>query len=395
MATGPLAGVRIIELAGIGPCPFAGMMLADMGADVIVVERPAAQRSLGGGGAMNRGKRSLVLDLKKPEALEALRQLILTADGLIEGYRPGVMERLGLGPTALEAQHPRLVFGRVTGWGQTGPLAQAAGHDLNYVALSGLLNLSQRPGQAPTLPATVVGDMASGGLLLAFGMVCALLEAQRSGRGQVIDAAMLDGANLLGSLVRSLAGQGHWPESPAQNFFLHSSPFYDSFECSDGRFLSLGAIEPAFYRELLQRLDLADEDPAQQMDTRQWPRLRERVAARLREKPRHAWMALLEGTDACVAGVLSLDEAPLHPHQQARQAYTQVQGQWQANPAPRFSRSQTRAPGAPPAAGAHGADILASLQLAPGTVEALLLDAVTTEGPRTGAAALEAVQGGQ
>lgn len=380
MATGPLAGVRIIELAGIGPCPFAGMMLADMGADVIVVERPAAQRSLGGGGAMNRGKRSLVLDLKKPEALEALRQLILTADGLIEGYRPGVMERLGLGPAALEPVHPRLVFGRVTGWGQTGPLAQAAGHDLNYVALSGLLSLSQRPGQPPTLPATVVGDMASGGLLLAFGMVCALLEAKRSGRGQVIDAAMLDGANLLGSLVRSLAGQGHWPESPAQNFFLHSSPFYDSFECADGQFLSLGAIEPAFYRELLKRLDL-DEDPARQMDTHQWPQLRERVAARLREKPRDAWMALLEGTDACVAGVLSLEEAPLHPHQQAREAYTQVEGQWQPTPAPRFSRSQTRAPSASPAAGAHGAEILASLQLAPDTVHALLQAAVATDGP--------------
>lgn len=380
MATGPLAGVRIIELAGIGPCPFAGMMLADMGADVIVVERPAAQRSLGGGGAMNRGKRSLVLDLKKPEALEALRQLILTADGLIEGYRPGVMERLGLGPAALEPVHPRLVFGRVTGWGQSGPLAQAAGHDLNYVALSGLLSLSQRPGQAPTLPATVVGDMASGGLLLAFGMVCALLEAKRSGRGQVIDAAMLDGANLLGSLVRSLAGQGHWPESPAQNFFLHSSPFYDSFECADGQFLSLGAIEPAFYRELLTRLDL-DEDPARQMDTREWPRLRERVAARLREKPRDAWMALLEGTDACVAGVLSLEEAPLHPHQQAREAYTQVEGQWQPTPAPRFSRSQTRAPSASPAAGAHGAEILASLQLAPDMVHALLQAAVATDGP--------------
>lgn len=383
MTTGPLAGVRIIELAGIGPCPFTGMLLADMGADVIVVERPASRRTLGGGGAMNRGKRSLVLDLKKPEAIDALRQLILTADGLIEGYRPGVMERLGLGPDTFETTHPRLVYGRVTGWGQTGPLAQSAGHDINYVALSGLLSLSQRPGQAPTLPATVVGDMASGGLLLAFGMVCALLEAQRSGQGQAIDAAMLDGANLLGSLVRSLAGQGHWPANPQENFFLHGSPFYDSFECADGQFLSLGAIEPAFYRELLTRLDLTDEDPAQQMDSRQWPRLRERVATRLRQKPRHAWMALLEGTDACGAGVLSLDEAPLHPHQQARQAYTQVQGQWQATPAPRFSRSQTRTPSAAPAAGADGADILASLQLAPATMEALLPDAVATDAVRT------------
>lgn len=372
MASGPLAGVRIIELAGIGPCPFAGMLLADMGAEVIVVERPAPQRSVGGGGAMNRGKRSLVLDLKKPEARQALQQLVLSADGLLEGYRPGVMERLGLGAEILADLHPRLVYGRLTGWGQTGPLAQAAGHDINYVALSGLLSLSQRPGQAPTLPATVVGDMASGGLLMAFGMVCALLEARSSGLGQVVDAAMLDGANLLGSLVRSLAGQGHWPEAPQQNFFLHSSPFYDSFECADGRFLSLGAIEPAFYRELLLRLGIADEDPAQQMDSARWPALRERVARRLREKPRDAWMALLEGTEACAAGVLSLDEAPLHPHQRARQAFTRVDGQWQARPAPRFSRSETRAPGPAPRPGAQGAEILAGLDL-PEAVRAMLL----------------------
>lgn len=372
MTTGPLAGVRIIELAGIGPCPFAGMLLADMGADVIVIERPAAQRSLGGGGAMNRGKRSLVLDLKEPAAQKALHQLILSADGLIEGFRPGVMERLGFGPAVFESGHPRLVFGRVTGWGQSGPLAQAAGHDINYVALSGLLSLSQRPRQTPVLPATVVGDMASGGLLLAFGMVCALLEARTSGRGQVVDAAMLDGANLLGSLVRSLAGQGHWPAAPEQNFFMHTSPFYDSFECADGRFLSLGAIEPAFYRELLQRLDLADEDPDGQMRCEHWPALRERVARRLKEKPRDAWVALLEGTEACVAGVLSLDEAPLHPHQQARQAFVQVEGRWQASPAPRFSRSHAREPGPAPLPGADAGPLLASLQLTEAERQVLL-----------------------
>ncbi|MGM9513890.1 CaiB/BaiF CoA transferase family protein [Roseateles sp. DB2] len=381
MAAGPLAGVRIIELAGIGPCPFAGMLMADMGAEVIVVERPAAQRSLGGGGAMNRGKRSLVLDLKKPEAREALQRLVQRADGLIEGYRPGVMERLGLGPASFEQDHPRLVFGRVTGWGQTGPLAQAAGHDINYVALSGLLSLSQRPGQAPTLPATVVGDMAGGGLLLAFGMVCALMEARISGRGQVVDAAMLDGANLLGSLVRSLAGQGHWPDLPAQNFFLHSSPFYDSFECADGRFLSLGAIEPAFYQELLQRLELTDVDPALQMCNEHWPRLRQRVAHRLKEKPLDAWVALLEGTEACAAGVLSLDEAPLHPHQLARQAFTQVGGQWQAQPAPRFSRSHTRSPGAPPQAGEQSADILSELNLPEAVIAVLLKDSLPSGQP--------------
>lgn len=383
MAPGPLAGVRIIELAGIGPCPFAGMLLADMGAEVIAIERPTTQRSLGGGGAMNRGKRSLVLDLKKAEAKEALHQLILSADGLIEGYRPGAMERLGMGPEAFAETHPRLVYGRVTGWGQTGPLAPAAGHDINYVALSGLLSLSQRPGQAPTLPATVVGDMASGGLLLAFGMVCGLLEARGSGRGQVVDAAMLDGANMLGSLVRSLAGQGQWANAPEQNFFLHSSPFYDCFECADGRFLSLGAIEPAFYRELLLRLDITDEDPARQMDSTQWPALRERIARRLKEQPRDAWVAQLEGTEACVAGVLSMDEAPLHPHQQSRQAYVQVDGQWQARPAPRFSRSRTREPSPAPLPGADARPLLASLQLAASTLDVLLRDSELEEARRS------------
>ena len=375
MTSAPLSGLRIIELAGIGPCPFVGMLLADMGADVIVIERPASQRSLGSGGAMNRGKRSLVLDLKKPEAIDALRQLILVADGLIEGYRPGVMERLGLGPATFEPLHPRLVYGRVTGWGQTGPLAQAAGHDINYVALSGLLGLSQRQGQAPSIPATVIGDMAGGGLLLAFGMVCALLESRNSGRGQVVDAAMLDGANLLGSLARSLMGQGLWPADPKQNFFLHSSPFYDSFECADGRFLSLGAIEPAFYRELLQRLDLADEDPARQLEWQHWPRLRERVASRLKERPRDAWVALLEGSEACVAGVLGMDEAPLHPHQQARRAFVEVEGQWQASAAPRFSRSRTREPSPAPRAGAQAAEVLDLLQLTPEHRASLLKDA--------------------
>ncbi len=375
MTSAPLSGLRIIELAGIGPCPFTGMLLADMGADVIVIERPASQRSLGSGGAMNRGKRSLVLDLKKPEAIDALRQLILVADGLIEGYRPGVMERLGLGPATFEPLHPRLVYGRVTGWGQTGPLAQAAGHDINYVALSGLLSLSQRQGQAPSIPATVIGDMAGGGLLLAFGMVCALLESRSSGRGQVVDAAMLDGANLLGSLARSLMGQGLWPADPKQNFFLHSSPFYDSFECADGRFLSLGAIEPAFYRELLQRLDLADEDPARQLEWQHWPHLRERVARRLKERPRDAWVALLEGSEACVAGVLGMDEAPLHPHQQARRAFVEVEGQWQARAAPRFSRTLTREPSPAPRAGAQAAEVLDLLQLTPEHRASLLKDA--------------------
>jgi len=359
--TGPLAGLRVIEMAGIGPGPFCGMLLADMGAEVIVIERPAALRTLGAGEAMNRGKRSICLDLKKPLGLQAVRQLIDSADALIEGYRPGVMERLGLGPERFEASNPKLVFGRVTGWGQTGPLAQAAGHDINYVALTGALSIAGRPGVAPSLPATLIGDMAGGAMFLAFGLVCALLEAKASGRGQVVDAAMIDGVGTLTALIHSLRGTGMWSEQPAQNFFLHSSPFYDSFECADGQYLTLGAIEPQFYRELLQRLELGDVDPDLQYDTRQWPALRERVAARVKSRTRDEWAALLEGTDACAAPVLSLAEAARHPHSQARGNFTEVHGQLQPAASPRFSRSRTRTPQAGPSPGAHTRELLGEL----------------------------------
>ena len=371
MSSGPLAGLRVIEFAGIGPGPFAGMLLADMGADVVVIERPAALRTLGGGDAMNRGKRSICLDLKKPAALAAVKALVDGADALIEGYRPGVMERLGLGPEAFLESNPRLVYGRVTGWGQSGPLAQAAGHDINYVALTGALSIATRAGVAPSLPATLLGDMAGGALFLVFGLACALLEAQKSGRGQVVDAAMVDGVSCLSALIHSLRGGGLWSDSPAQNFFLHSSPFYDCFECADGRYLSLGAIEPPFYRELLQRLELADVDPGRQYDSRDWPALRERVARRIKEKTRDAWAALLEGTDACVAPVLSLAEAAEHPHQRARGNFVRVDGQLQPAAAPRFSRTAARAPGTAPQPGQHGAELLAGLGLTAAQIAAL------------------------
>ncbi|QPF76692.1 CoA transferase [Roseateles sp. DAIF2] len=364
--------MRVVEFAGIGPGPFAGMLLADMGAEVVVIERPAALRTLGAGEAMNRGKRSICLDLKQPEALAAVRALVLGADALIEGYRPGVMERLGLGPADFEAAHPRLVYGRVTGWGQTGPLAQAAGHDINYVALTGALSIATRAGTPPSLPATLLGDIAGGAMFLAFGVVCALLEARRSGRGQVVDAAMVDGVSCLTALIHSLRGGGLWSDDPARNFFLHQSPFYDCFECADGGHLSLGAIEPPFYRELLQRLGLEDEDPARQYRAQDWPRLRERVAARLREKNRDEWAALLEGTDACAAPVLSLAEAAAHPHQRARGNFVEVApGQWQPAAAPRFSRTPPRAPQVGPAAGAHTRELLAELGLEAGAIERL------------------------
>ena len=363
MKDGVLSGLRVVEMAGIGPGPFVGMLLADMGADVVIIERPAALRSLGGGGALNRGKRSVCLDLKTSPGLHAALALITRADALIEGYRPGVMERLGLGPAVFEAANPRLIYGRVTGWGQTGPLSAAAGHDINYVALTGALSIATRAGTAPSLPATLLGDMAGGAMFLAFGIVCALLEAQRSGRGQVVDAAMVDGVSLLTALIHSLRGTGDWPDDAARNFFLHASPFYDSFECADGRFITLGAIEPVFYAELLQRLGLTDVDPAQQHDTQQWPALRARVAARIKQLTREQWTARLEGSDVCFAPVLMLAEAAAHPHHVARGNFTTVDGKTQPSAAPRFSRSQTRAPQTEPLPGAHTAEVLAELGL--------------------------------
>lgn len=336
MNPGPLQGTRVIEFAGIGPCPFAGLVLADLGAEVIVVERPGDTR-LGGGRMMNRGKRSVLLDLKSAAGREAARRLALGADALIEGFRPGVMERLGLGPQPLLEAKPSLVYARVTGWGQDGPLAQAAGHDINYVALTGLATTAARAGQPPALPATLLGDMAGGAMSAVVGVLAALLEARGSGRGQVIDAAMVDGVGYLGSLVHALRAQRLWSDDPRRNFFLHQSPFYDSFACADGRHLSLGAIEPPFYEELLRRLGLDDEPVERQMDSANWPALRARVAARLREKTRDEWCALLEGSEACVAPVLDLEEAANHPHQRARGNFMETDQGRYPRPAPRFS----------------------------------------------------------
>lgn len=334
---GPLSGLQIIEMAGLGPCPLTGMLLADHGADVRVIDRPGSP-AIATGKGLDRGKRRITLDLKSPDGLAEARRLIESADAVIEGFRPGVMERLGLGPETFTATHPRLVYGRVTGWGQNGPLAQAAGHDINYVALTGVLSVASRAGAAPSIPATLIGDMGGGAMLLAFGLMAALWDARRSGRGRVVDAAMVDGVGLMSSLLHSLRSAGRWSDEPAQNFFLHESPFYDCFECADGRFVSLGALEPQFYAELLQRLGLDDVDAAAQHDARQWPQLRARVAARIREKSQHEWTALLQGTDVCFAPVLTLAEAPLHPHAQARGSFVQDDaGHWQPATAPRFS----------------------------------------------------------
>jgi alpha-methylacyl-CoA racemase len=335
----PLTGIRIVEFEGIGPGPLAGRMLADMGAQVTLVVRPqkgAVTQQLGGAGSdpFRRGKRVVTLDLKTQDGVDEAISLLTDADALIEGNRPGVMERLGLGPADCAAHNPRLVYGRMTGWGQSGPLAQAAGHDLNYVALTGLLALSTREGQLPMVPPTVVGD-ASGALGLAFGMVCALLDAGTSGRGRVVDAAIVDVLAMLGSIAQWVRASGQLDGSGPSPF--HDSPFYDSYACADGGFITLGALEPQFYALLLNKLGFSDVDPATQYDVQAWPALKRRFAALFSSRPRAHWIELLEGSDVCFAPVLSLDEALLHPHNVARGTYrVGADGSVEIAGAPRF-----------------------------------------------------------
>jgi alpha-methylacyl-CoA racemase len=359
--TGALAGVRVVEFAGLGPGPYAGMLLADMGADVVLIERPLPEGAPRERADHHRGKRSIELDLKDPAARDVAWALIERADALIEGFRPGVMERLGFGPEAVAARRPSLVFGRITGWGQDGPLAQAAGHDINYVSLTGAMSIANRPDGTPMVPATLVGDMGGGAMFLAFGIACALLEARRSGRGQTVDAAMVDGVSSLASLIHQRRAAGTWDDAPARNYFLGTSPFYDVFECADGLHVSLGAIEPAFYAELLSRLGLDDVDPTRQYCTEDWPALRQRVASRLRSETRAHWCRVLEGSDACFAPVLDFDEAAKHPHLAARGTLVAVDGRRQPAPAPRLSRTPGRAPSAGPWPGQHTDELCAEL----------------------------------
>lgn len=342
-ASGPLSGLRIVEFAGIGPAPFAGLVLADFGAEVTVVERPGGETRLGGGATLNRGKTVVQADLKSTAGLARVREIVAGADALIEGFRPGVMERLGLGPDTLLAAYPRLVYARLTGWGQTGPMAQRSGHDINYVALSGLMPFAARPGQAPALPATLLGDIGGGALTMLFGLMCALWEARQSGRGQVVDAAIVDGVGYMGTLIQALRAGGRWDDDPSRNLFLHRSHFYDCFECADGRWLSLGAIEAPFQQQLMARLGLPAASPD---DPAHWPALREAVAARILQEPLAHWVAAFEGSDACVAPVLTAAEAPLHTHQQARRNFFMQDGLVWPMPAPKLSRTPAR-PGRP------------------------------------------------
>ena len=363
--SGPLSGFRIIELAGIGPAPFAGMMLADMGAEVVRVDRVQAVRASTPDtphwDVLLRGRRNLAIDLKHPEGVATLLELVEQADGLIEGFRPGVMERLGIGPDVCLARNPKLVFGRMTGWGQDGPYAHAAGHDINYIALAGALAHFGRAGEAPVPPLNMVGDFGGGGMFLAFGLVCALLEAQRSGQGQVIDTAMVDGAATLMSMFWAFKQIGMFDETArGTNLLDTGAHFYDVFECADGEYVSVGSIEPQFYAELLKHTGL-ENDPefAQQMNKEQWPHLKERLQEVIRQRTRDEWCAEMEHTDICFAPVLTMSEAAAHPHNVARETFIDVAGTTQPAPAPRFSRTTARVDSPPAHPGQHSRAVLA------------------------------------
>lgn len=340
---GPLNGVKIVEIAGLGPTPFAAMTLADMGAEVIRVERPGNRHLLGlDYDILNRGRGFVTLDLKNADDLARLKRLVAQADGLIEGMRPGVMERLGLGPQDMHSLNPRLVYGRMTGWGQDGPLAQAAGHDINYIALSGALH-AIGGADAPVPPLNLLGDFGGGGMYLAFGMVCALYEAQRSGRGQVVDAAITDGTAHLMAMIYAMRQGGKWHDSRAANLLDGGAPHYGTYRCRCGGFVALGPLEPKFYDAFLSLLGLEAAALPDRDDPANWPALRAIFATAFAGKTRAEWCALMEGTDACFAPVLTIDEAADHPHNQARGAFVTVDGHVQPAPAPKLSRTPGQA----------------------------------------------------
>jgi alpha-methylacyl-CoA racemase len=358
---GPLAGVRIIEMAGIGPGPFCGMMLSDMGAEVIRVDRKSAvdlgvemPRQFN---VLNRGRRSIALDLKTPEGIAAVKRIATKCDALIEGFRPGVMERLGLGPDELLRCNSRLVYGRITGWGQTGPVASAAGHDINYISLTGMLHAIGRSGP-PSPPLNLVGDFGGGAMYLAFGVVCALLEARSSGKGQVVDAAMVDGAASLGAAIFGLRAAGIWNENRADNILDSGAPWYDVYETADGKYISIGSIEERFFNLLLEKLDLRAPE-LRNRDRSNWPRLRTVLTNAFRTRTRADWCKLMEGSDICFAPVLTMDEAPAHAHMQDRGVFCEIDGVVQPGPAPRFSRTRPEVRSAPSVVGEHTDEILA------------------------------------
>ena len=369
MRQGPLTGLKIVEFAGIGPGPFCGMLLSDLGADVVRVDRKG-----GRGGAPSditaRGRRSVALDLKTPEAVEACLKLMAAADGIIEGFRPGVMERNGLGPDVCLKRNPKLVYGRMTGWGQTGPYASAAGHDMNYIAITGALH-AIGTGDKPIPPLNLVGDFGGGALYLAFGLMAGIIQARETGKGQVIDCAMSDGAASLMAMFYGFKASGAWQETRRSNLLDGGAHFYDTYQCSDGKWVSIGSIEPQFYALLLEKTGINDPDFQRQMDRSAWPELRQKLANVIAQKTQGEWTELMGATDVCFAPVLDLDEAPRHPHNVARQTFVEVAGVTQPAPAPRFSVTPGAIQGPPPAVGAHNREALSDWGFSAAEIAAL------------------------
>ncbi len=356
MASGPLSGLKIVEFAGIGPGPFCGMLLSDLGADVVRVDRKGSGRA-SPADVTSRGRRSVALDLKSPDAIEAVLKLLESADGLIEGFRPGVMERLGLGPEVVLKRNPKLVFGRMTGWGQTGPYAKAAGHDMNYIAITGALHAIGTEDK-PVPPLNLVGDFGGGALYLAFGLMAGIISARETGKGQVIDCAMSDGAASLMAMFYGFKGAGIWKDERRSNLLDGGAHFYDTYQCADGKWISIGSIEPQFYALLLEKTGITDPEFANQMDRSAWPSLKAKLQDVLRTKTQAEWCAIMDATDICFAPVLDLEEAPKHAHNVARETFVTLEGVVQPAPAPRFSATPGAIQGPPPKIGAHNDEAL-------------------------------------
>jgi alpha-methylacyl-CoA racemase len=370
MRQGPLTGLKVVEFAGIGPGPFCGMLLSDLGADVVRIDRRG-----GRGGApsdvTSRGRRSVALDLKAPRAIETCLKLMEKADAVFEGFRPGVMERLGLGPEVALKRNPKLVYGRMTGWGQTGPYANAAGHDMNYIAITGALH-AIGTADKPIPPLNLVGDFGGGALYLAFGLLAGVIQARETGKGQVIDCAMSDGAASLMAMFYGFKASGMWKEERRQNLLDGGAHFYDTYRCADGKWIAIGSIEPQFYALLLEKTGISDPEFAHQMDRSAWPQLREKLAAVIAAKTQAEWCEIMGGSDVCFAPVLDLDEAPKHPHNAARKTFVEVAGVVQPAPAPRFSATPGAIQGPPPAIGAHDREALLDWGFAAGEIDALV-----------------------
>jgi alpha-methylacyl-CoA racemase len=357
MRQGPLSGLKVVEFAGIGPGPFCGMLLSDLGADVVRVDRKGQGRGASPADITSRGRRSIGLDLKNPAAIETCLKLMEGADAIIEGFRPGVMERLGLGPDVALKRNPKLVFGRMTGWGQHGPYANAAGHDMNYIAITGALH-AIGVDEKPVPPLNLVGDFGGGALYLAFGLLAGVIHARETGQGQVIDCAMSDGAASLMAMFYGFKASGMWKDGRRSNLLDGGAHFYDTYQCSDGKWISIGSIEPQFYALLLEKTGINDPDFSAQMDRGRWDSLREKLGHVIAQKTQAEWCEIMDATDVCFAPVLDLDEAPRHPHNVARQTFVEVEGVVQPAPAPRFSATPGAIQGPPPAIGAHDEEAL-------------------------------------